>query len=150
MFRDISLEEALTWLSDGKIESPQPPPAPSSSSNYQTLEIWRFLIDITYFDSADETKNRLQVIPVDVRKIRGALGFAEETLATQLVPYLVKNQTTAQDQYNTANKALKSVIDSWVQLDSWQPNFIDYWRTSSVAMPSRLREFLLEELGYVV
>ena len=150
MLRDISQSEVLDWLEEGLAGETTVPAAPGGSTNYRTLEIMRFLIDITYFDGNDSAKNRLTVIPVDQRRVRGALGFAEEALGALLVPALVRAESATQEQYTQANAAVKEMIDQWVQLDSWQPNFLQYWQTSIVPMPDRLREYLEDELGYVV
>jgi hypothetical protein len=150
MLRDVPLSEALDWLAEGLVGDATVPAAPWGSTNYRTLEIMRFLINITYFDGNDSSKNRLKVIPVDQRRVRGALGFAEEALGALLVPTLVRGESATREQYAKANAAVKAMINQWVQLDSWQPNFLQYWQTSVVPMPARLRKYLEDELGYVV
>jgi hypothetical protein len=150
MLRDVSQSEVLDWLAEGLIGEATVPATPGGSTNYRTLEIMRFMINITYFDGSDSSKNRITVIPVDQRRVRGALGFAEESLGALLIPALVRSESATQEQYAQANAAVKEMIDQWVQLDSWQPNFLQYWQTSVVPMPTRLRQYLEEELGYVV
>ena len=150
MLRDISQDEALDLFYNASLGDSTIPSAPSGITEYKTLEIFRFLIDITYFDSEDSLKNRFSVVPLDARRPRGALGFAEETLAVNLVPALIRGSSAAQDRYNRANTVVKEMIDQWVQLDSWQPNFLQFWQSSPVEMPSRLRDYLETELGYVV
>jgi hypothetical protein len=150
MLRDISQDEALDLFFNSSLGETTIPSAPSGITEYKTLEIFKFLIDITYFDSDNSAKNRLSVIPLDNRRVRGALGFAEEALAVNLVPALIRGHSAAEEQYNRANAVVKEMIDQWVQLDSWQPNFLQFWQSSPVAMPSRLRDYLETELGYVV
>jgi hypothetical protein len=150
MFKDVSQSEAISWISQNIIGQTTVPAPPGWATEYKTVEIIKFLIDIDYFDANNSSKNRINVIPVDKRKPRGALGFAEEALGAFLVPALIQSAPINQEQYNQVNESIKVMVDQWVQLDSWEPNFLSYWQTSIVEMPSRLREYLETELGYVV
>lgn len=155
--RDVALAVAQDWLRYGIIgpaATVAPAGAPLDGEGnpiYASLEIYRFVIDIVYYNGADARDNRYEIHYQDMRRVRGAFGFAEETLAATLVPLLVRFTDTAAGDRVKLNAAIKEVVRQWVLLPSWQPNFAAYWNSySPVEMPDRLREYLLEELAYVV
>lgn len=150
VLREVELDEAVKWLANGDIGPAQAPSAPSGATSYKTLEIVRFLVDVSYYDSASPEKNRLKLTTVDMRRPRGALGFAEETLSVEMLPTLVRQHAAATQAQAAAQEAVKALVDTWVQLDSWSPSFIEYWRNSPMPLPERLKRYLLEELNYVV
>ena len=43
-----------------------------------------------------------------------------------------------------------NVINEWVRLTNWSPNFISYWQSNSSMMPARLKEFLKNEMGIII
>lgn len=153
--KDVGLSVAQGWLRNGTIgaAAPIPPewaPIVNGSPVYASLEIYRFLIDITYYDSDNEVDNRYTIYLEDLRRTRGVFGFAEEVLAATLVPFLSRYEGSIVLDRTTLNAAIREIVRQWVLLPSWQPNFAGYWQASPVPMPARLQEYLLEELQYVV
>ena len=47
-------------------------------------------------------------------------------------------------------KEIINVINEWVRLTNWSPNFISYWQSNSSMMPTRLKEFLKTEMGIII
>ncbi|MGG2377334.1 hypothetical protein ACE400_29460, partial [Salmonella enterica] len=54
-----------------------------------TFELFRFILDIQYYDPNDESRNIIHVHTIDLRKIRGYGGFSEESLSVNVVPSLI-------------------------------------------------------------
>ena len=48
------------------------------------------------------------------------------------------------------SQQFKNIIKEWVYIPNWSPNFINYWKTSAIAMPEPLKLFLKNELGIII
>jgi hypothetical protein len=144
MSRDLTVAEALDALKNGDI----PPVTPPAGT---TLEIYRFLLDITYFDSMNSYKNRINTYVIDVRKPRGWGGYAEENMGSVLIPSSIANYNNVNSSVEDAEDAVKEIVQTWVELPSWEPDFLHFWQKSgSNIMPERLERYLDEILGIVL
>lgn len=138
--KDIDIDTALDSFKNGDISIA----APSGV----VLEIYRFIMDISYYDSTESYKNRIQTHLIDMRKPRGWGGYAEENMGTVLIPAAIENYNNVTDSVAESENAVKDIVNTWVQLSSWEPDFLNFWRKSgSNIMPPRLERYLDEVLG---
>lgn len=121
-----------------------------SSSGYTvSLELCRFILDIDYYDG-NLSSARAALHIIDNRKTRGVLTFAEENLAFSFMNALNLNYQLTQRIYDTTKSNIKTIIDDWVSLSSWDPSFVEYWTTPGHTLPTNLKNFLQNELGIIV
>jgi hypothetical protein len=121
-----------------------------SSSGYTTsLELFRFILDVDYYDG-NLSSARASLYIIDDRKTRGVLTFAEETLAFSFMNALNQNYQLTQRIYDTTKSNIKTIINDWVSLSSWDPSFVEYWTTPGHTLPTNLKNFLQNELGIIV
>jgi hypothetical protein len=121
-----------------------------SSSGYSvSLELFRFILDVDYYDG-NLSSARAALYIIDDRKTRGVLTFAEENLAFSFMNALNLNYQLTQRIYNTTKSNIKTIINDWVSLSSWDPSFVGYWTTPGHTLPTNLKNFLENELGIIV
>jgi hypothetical protein len=89
-------------------------------------------------------------LTIDNRKIRGFFSFSLEQIAIFLTPQLIKNETNITKRYNKLRTEIINIINEWIRLTNWSPNFISYWQSNSSMMPARLKEFLKTEMGIII
>ena len=41
----------------------------------------------------------------------------------------------------------KTLVQKWIDLDGWSPDFQTYWETASPQLPKELRDFISNEIG---
>ena len=105
-------------------------------------------MDITYYDTSESYKNRIQTHLIDMRKPRGWGGYAEENMGVILTPATISNYHSVFDGVEYSENAVQDIIETWVQFTTWEPDFLQYWRKSgSNIMPSRLEKYLNDVLG---
>lgn len=142
MNKDFDIDTALSALQNGDIAAVTPP-----NSGF-ILEIYRFLMDITYYDSSASYKNRIQTHLIDVRKPRGWGGYAEENMGVTLIPAAIANYNGVINGLGISENAVQNIINTWIALPTWEPDFLHYWQKSgSNIMPDRLEQYLSEVLG---
>jgi hypothetical protein len=142
MNKDFDIDTAISALQNGDITPVAPP-----SSGF-ILEIYRFIMDITYYDSNESYKNRIETHLIDVRKPRGWGGYAEENMGVTLIPAAITNYNNVIAGVNISENAVQNIVNTWVQLPTWEPDFLHYWQKSgSNIMPARLEQYLSEVLG---
>ena len=118
-------------------------------NSYKYIDIYDFILDIDYYDGTYQN-SRVYLHMIDNRKIRGFFSFSLEQIAIFLTPQLIKNETNITKRYNKLRKEIINVINEWVRLTNWSPNFISYWQSNSSMMPTRLKEFLKTEMGIII
>lgn len=121
----------------------------SSSGYTTTLELFRFILDVDYYNGNLSSARALLYI-IDDRKTRGVLTFAEETLAFSFMNALNQNYLSTQRIYDRTKTNIKTIINDWVSLSSWDPSFVEYWTTPGHTLPTNLKNFLQNELGIIV
>jgi len=142
--RDFTVSEALDALKNGDVPAVTPPAG-------TTLEIFRFLLDITYFDSSNSYKNRINTYVIDMRKPRGWGGYAEENMGSILIPSSITNYNNVSISVEDAEDAVKEIVQTWVELPSWEPDFLHFWQKSGGnIMPARLERYLDETFGIIL
>lgn len=140
--KDIEIQDAINMVSlSSEIYT---------SSGYTTeLELFKFIIDIDYYDGNTNTA-RLLLYLIDNRKTRGVLTYADEDLAFSFINTLNQNYINNQRIYNKAKSNIKLIVNDWVSLSSWDPSFAEYWTTPGNVLPTNLKNFLQNELGIIV
>ena len=148
--KDISLEEAIDLVKNNIIEDITPTSDASSNyDDYSYLKIYDFVLDINYYDGTFQN-SRVDIFPVDRRKVRSFFPFATEELAVFLTPRLIRSERNIASRQSTIRTEIKNIIKEWVYIPNWSPNFINYWKTSAIAMPEPLKLFLKNELGIII
>jgi hypothetical protein len=149
--KDITLNEAkLLMLRDdiGTI-TPLSDASLGSFENYKYIDIYDFILDIEYYDGT-YVNSRVYLHMTDNRKIRGFFSFPFESIAVFLTPQLIKNETNITKRYNKLRTEIINIINEWIKLTNWSPNFISYWQSNSSLMPVRLKNFLKNEMGIII
>lgn len=149
--KDISIDEAKLLLlreTLGVIE-PLSDASLGDYPSYKYIDIYDFILEIDYYDGTYQN-SRVYLHMVDNRKIRGFFSFPLEQIAIFLTPQLIKNETNITKRYNKIRTEIINIINEWIRLTNWSPNFISYWQTNSSMMPDRLKEFLKNEMGIII
>jgi hypothetical protein len=140
--KDLDVETVIDSFKNGDFPKVVPP------ADSLAIEIYRFVMDISYYDAAESYKNRIKIYFIDLRKPRGWGGYAEENMGSILIPSTISNYSNVLNSINESEKAVKDIIETWVALTTWEPDFLNFWKKSgSNIMPSRLEKYLDEELG---
>jgi hypothetical protein len=148
--KDITLEEAIDLVKNNIIEDITPiSDASSTYDDYAYLKLYDFILDITYYDGTFQN-SRVDIFPIDRRKVRSLFSFSTEELAVFLTPRLIRNERNVASRHSTIRAEIKDIIKEWVYIPNWSPNFINYWKTSAITMPEPLKLFLKNELGIII
>jgi len=149
--KDITIDEAKLMFIRNIFDTIEPLSDASlgNYANYKYIDIYDFILDIDYYDGTYQN-SRVYLHMIDNRKIRGFFSFSLEQIAIFLTPQLIKNETNITKRYNKLRKEIINVINEWVRLTNWSPNFISYWQSNSSMMPARLKEFLKNEMGIII
>ena len=149
--KDITLEEAKLLLLRGGLGSVEPLSNSSLGGfdNYKYIDIYDFILEIDYYDGS-YINSRVYLHMIDNRKIRGFFSFPYEPIAIYLTPQLIKNETNITKRYNKLKTEIINIINEWIKLTNWSPNFISYWQANSSLMPTRLKNFLKSEMGIII
>jgi hypothetical protein len=145
MFRDIDQNTVMDMIMDDKIGSA----APSG-----TLELFRFIVDIEdYTHGVGSVLNKLRIILIDKRKIRGWAGFAEENMAVNLIPTLLERKDNIYTSIDTSSggnsleDVIKNLVATWMDMD-WEGGFNAFWYdsinnpTSLYILPDALKTYI--------
>jgi len=149
--KDITLDEAKLLFIRQTFETIEPLSDASLGSydSYKYIDIYDFILDIEYYDGTYQN-SRVYLHMIDNRKIRGFFSFPLEQIAIFLTPQLIKNETNITKRYNKLRAEIINIINEWIRLSNWSPNFISYWQSNSSMMPARLKEFLKTEMGIII
>lgn len=149
--KDITVEEAMTLMKNNILGTITPKSLVSDGGydDYSSLSVFDFVLDIEYFDGTFQN-SRVYLHLMDKRKVRGVFPFALETLSVYFVPSIVRNDRNLNSKYTSARSKIKNIIKQWVLIPSWSPDFISYWRSSPVEVPTRIKQYLKDELGIII
>ena len=110
------------------------------------LEIYKFIADVSYYDQTIKN-SRVFFKLIDERLPRGYFGYTEENISRIVISSIIRNYALISEQYNTQKNLTKDIISNWVGSSSWEPDFTNYWKSSSKTLPSRLLSYLSSELS---
>ena len=140
--KDISfedIEDILKYSSD--IVFPYPTGNSSSS-----VMLFKFILDVEKYVN-EYKKDRVFIFVRDERKPRGYFGLPEEILYTKIVPRIVQANQDVINLESDLLSNLKNIVQKWINLDGWSPDFQTYWESSSPQLPIELKDFISNEIG---
>ena len=143
--RDISLDEALDIL-NYSTEITFPLPSDDHSNN---ILLYNFIISIDRYTN-DRNTDRYFIYLYDQRTPKGLFGLSDENLYTYLISKTILGNKEILELVDVELNNIKKLIQSWVDLDSWDPDFVTYWQSSEKPLPDELTTFLDIELGIIV
>ena len=139
---DITIDEALDLLKNNEILYF---PAPSSNS----VLLYKYVISIEFYDGVLKNTRALMYL-VDYRKPRGYFGFTDEKVSQSFTKNIINNKSYIYQLFSTFQTNVETIIRSWINLDSWNPSFVEYWRISTTPMPDELKTYINSELGIII
>ena len=143
MCRDINIDQVYDMIQNDSIEASI---APSADS----LELFRFVLDINYYNSSSPELKDIKIYFYDKRKPRGWGGFNDEIMGTSLTPYLIYKKEDFDNFLISSQQNVYNLVKSWMNMRVWSPTFIDYWLANSSDMPQRLKQYLNEKFSIVI
>jgi hypothetical protein len=139
--RSFTIEEAQSMLRKNLI--------PNFASTDRIL-LYSFVIDIDTYVHEDAGRTSLVVYYADRRHPRGYRGYAEEIMATQLVPAIHQYRGAFSTSSIAIQTALGTLVQSWINLACWTPDFQTYWNANSNLMSDRFKQYLLDAFNIII
>lgn len=140
--KDISfseIEDILKYSTD--IYFPYP-----TGNSTTSVMLFKFILDVEKY-SNEYKKDRVFIFVRDERKPRGYFGLPEETLYTKIAPRVIQaNQDIINFESNLLEN-IKKLVQKWIDLDGWSPDFQTYWETANPQLPNELRDFISNVVG---
>ena len=143
MTNDLNLETIFNMMQVEEV-----PAAEKPESN--SLEIYKFLLNINYYNSLSPELKNVDIHFFDKRIPRGWGGFADEFMAANMTSYVVYKKEDYSEYLDTIQQSVYNIVKNWINLRSWSPNFLDYWGANSASMPDRLRDYLELEFSLII
>jgi len=140
--KDISFEDIEDIL---KYNTDIVFPYPTNNSSSSVM-LFKFILDVEKYVN-EYKKDRVFIFVRDERKPRGYFGLPEEILYTKIAPRVIQAN---QDVLNLESDLLlniKTLVQKWIDLDGWNPDFQTYWETANPQLPKELRDFISNEIG---
>lgn len=135
--RDVDLETAKNILQyNDQIVFPKP-----SNTDQYTL-LFKMIIDISVYDGT-EKNSRASILILDERKPRSFYSVSEENAAAIITPAMFSFEKKYNFMVSTQFDAISQVVNDWVNLDSWSPDFATYWYNSEQSLPADLKDFII-------
>ncbi|MBS1722344.1 MAG: hypothetical protein JSS66_04995 [Armatimonadetes bacterium] len=147
--RTIPADEALSLL-DSQYMVPFTIDQPGGGTEVRYVELHRFLLSVKRFTPDTPGLTEIQAHFADKRATRAWGGFADEPGSVYFSPASVSHWKTQVSQASEAATALYNFVSEWVNLGVWEPDFLSYWTTYIADMPTRLKEYLLDELSIIL
>lgn len=116
----------------------------------QAIELHRFVIDLSYYhyDTDEETETILaSIYTFDMRSIQTYGGYAEEILATAILPTLLTAQEQTELSQQQITYEIFQYISQWANL---YDDFEGYWDDNADNMPDALKNYILSKFGIVI
>lgn len=143
MSNDLNLETIFNMVQTEEVPAAEKP-------ELNSLEIYKFLLNINYYNSISPELKDVEVYFFDKRLPRGWGGFADEFMAANITSYVVYKKEDYTGYLDTIQQSVYNIVKNWINLRSWSPNFLDYWAANSADMPARLRTYLELEFSIVI
>jgi len=140
--KDISFEDIEDIL---KYNTDIVFPYPTNNSSTSVM-LFKFILDVEKYLN-EYKKDRVFIFVRDERKPRGYFGLPEEILYTKIAPRVIQaNQDVINLEYDLLAN-IKILVQKWIDLDGWSPDFQTYWETANPQLPKELRDFISNEIG---
>ena len=140
--KDISFEDIEDIL---KYNTDIVFPYPTNNSSSSVM-LFKFILDVEMYVN-EYKKDRVFIFVRDERKPRGYFGLPEEILYTKIAPRVIQaNQDVINLEFDLLLN-IKTLVQKWIDLDGWSPDFQTYWETANPQLPKELRDFISNEIG---
>ena len=140
--KDISFEDIENIL---KFNTDIVFPYPTGNSS-SSIMLFKFILDVEKYVN-EYKKDRVFIFVRDERKPRGYFGLPEEILYTKIVPRVIQANQDVNNLESDLLTNIKTIVQKWINLDGWSPDFQTYWETAYPQLPNELRDFISEEIG---
>jgi hypothetical protein len=120
-------------------------PYPTGNSTSSVM-LFKFILDVEKYVN-EYKKDRVFIFVRDERKPRGYFGLPDEILYTKIVPRIIQANQDVSNLESDLLSNIKTLVQKWIDLDGWDPDFQTYWETTSPELPKELRDFISEEIG---
>lgn len=148
MHKDIPIEEMIRNVELGRLPDSE---TPTLGPGDVATEIYRFVLDVKYYDASGISASDVEVHLIDLRKQRGFGGFAEEIMAAYLTPATILYDKNIDYRRRVFDDSVKKIIQAWIYLPGWNPpGFIAFWQDASRELPANLSAYLQNELGLTI
>ena len=137
---DISVIENIILYSNDII-FPKP--------NNNSVLLFKYIIDIEKYYN-DINLDRYFINLYDLRLPDGLYGFNDEQLMFSSSNNIISGNQGIISVQNAELNNIKNIIQSWVDLDSWYPDFESYWAVNEKTLPEELTQFLADEMDIVI
>lgn len=111
--------------------------------------LYKFILDIDKYYN-DIKLDRYFIYLYDLRFPEGFYGLNDENLYFKIANYINSGKQGIINVKNTELNNIKSIIQSWVDLESWYPDFESYWAVNERTLPTELNQFLIDEMDIVI
>jgi hypothetical protein len=146
--RSIDTPTAVDLFASGKLGVPLVPWTGSENTGTRSaIEIGRFVLDIDTYAQNNAGGTSISTEYIDLRRLRGWLGFPDDVLASTLTPTLISTVLKFSSDSSSLSSQVYNVISEWSTLSSWTPSFISYWTTNAQYMRPTLKAYLYSALG---
>ena len=140
--KDISFEDIEDIL---KYNTDIVFPYPTNNSSSSVM-LFKFILDVEMYVN-EYKKDRVFIFVRDERKPRGYFGLPEEILYTKISPRVIKAKKDVINLEFDLLLNIKTLVQKWIDLDGWSPDFQTYWETANPQLPKELRDFISNEIG---
>lgn len=116
-----------------------------STSWNNPIEIIRWVIDITQItNDINSPINNYKTYFIDMRKIRGWGGWAEENMAINLLSPIIYYNNGYSNNISIIQQSVQDLIANWISLN-WMPDFVTYW--NNIKLPYELSIYIKNNFG---
>ena len=119
------------------------------SQSENSILIYKFIIDVESFQN-DRQFDRYFFNLYDLRMPEGLFGLTEENIYSNMIINLISGMNGIENAINVELLIVKGIINSWINLESWEPSFQGYWQVSENPMPNELKEFINSQFGIII
>lgn len=135
--KDVDIDTAKNILQfNNQIVFPQP-----DNTDQYTL-LYKVILDISLYDGT-EKNSRASIVVLDERKPRSFYSISEENASAIITPSMFIFNTNHNFMLETQFNSLSQIVNDWVNLDSWDPDFATYWYNSEIPLPNDLKNFII-------
>ena len=70
-------------------------------------------------------------------------------LQLEILPYnnVMGKKILKTDKLDDCGENIKKLVQKWINLSGWDPDFETYWETAYPRLPDELRNFISEQIG---
>lgn len=140
--KDCSLDEIENILFfSNEISIPKP--------ENTSILLFKFVIDVDKYYN-DINLDRYIIYLYDLRAPEGFYGLGQENLLFSITNNMISGNQGIISVKNAELDNIKSIIQSWVNMESWYPDFESYWAVNERTLPDELLQFLADEMDIVI